>query len=287
MPPTELRFSGIGTEWQIDTDEPIAEGTVRRINATVAEFDRIYSRFRDDSVVSDLAANPGTRSFPSEDEALFELYDELFLLTAGAVTPLVGRALEHLGYGAGYSLERRPGSVVPPSWADAVERLGTNLTTTSPVLVDVGAAGKGHLVDRVAGVLREAGIRSFVVDASGDLLQEGAAPLSVALEHPFDPSKAIGVVRLQNRALCASGSNRRVWGEGLHHILDGRTGLPAGDVIASWAVASTGLLADGLATALFFAPPERLAERFDFEWVRMFSSGVAERSHGLDGELFS
>jgi thiamine biosynthesis lipoprotein len=287
MPPASLRFTGIGTEWQVDTVEPLADPTIENIRATVEEFDRVYSRFREDSTVSEFATAGGPVSFPPGDEALFELYDELFRLTDGAVTPLVGGALEHLGYDREYSLQRRNGSVVPQSWPDAVQREGTTLSSISPALIDVGAAGKGYLVDLVGGVLRDAGIRSFTIDASGDLLHAGAEPLRVALEHPFDPTKAIGIAELGNGSLCASGSNRRVWGEGLHHILDGRTGLPASDVLATWVVAPTGLLADGLATALFFSAPAVLAVRFEFEWVRMFSSGVAERSLGFNGELFS
>jgi thiamine biosynthesis lipoprotein len=167
-----------------------------------------------------------------------------------------------------------------------VSRSGSRITTTSPTVIDVGAAGKGYLVDLVADVLVKAGITEFVIDASGDLLTSGE-PLRVGLEHPFDPSKAIGVVTIENESLCASGSNRRVWGSGLHHILDGRTGAPTSDIIATWAIAANGLLADGLATALFFVQPERLAEHFEFDWVRMRSSGIAERSRTLRGEVFS
>ncbi len=39
-------------------------------------------------------------------------------------------------------------------------------------------------------------------------------------------------------------------GTGLHHVLDGRTGLPTNDILATWVVA------DVPATALFFAAPD-------------------------------
>jgi len=94
------------------------------------------------------------------------------------------------------------------------------------------------------------------------------------------------VVDLMGAALCASASNRRSWGEGLHHIIDATTGLPADHVIATWAIAATALEADGLATALFLADPARLARDFDFDYVRMFANGRIERSTHLDGELF-
>jgi thiamine biosynthesis lipoprotein len=286
MPPSSLCFTGIGTAWQIDTEDDLPEVVVDGVKNRVEEFDRAYSRFRSDSLVASLAAAPGTVDFPPDAVALFDLYDVLDEISGGAVTPLVGRSLEHLGYGSDYSLAAQPGRVAPPRWTDAVTRTGSTVTTAAPAIIDVGAAGKGYLIDLVADVLVESGTENFVIDASGDLLHRGE-PLRVGLEHPFDPSKAIGVVTIENESLCASGSNRRVWGEGLHHILDGRTGAPTFDIIATWAIASDGLLADGLATALFFVPPARLAERFEFDWVRMHANGIAERSRTLRGEVFS
>ena len=286
MPPASHSFTGIGTTWRIDTAVPMPEGIASKIASRVRDFDLAYSRFRSDSLVAQLAASPGTVEFPPDASALFDLYDELEEISEGAVTPLVGRSLEHLGYDSDYSLTPSGDLHVPPRWRETVSRKGATLTTSLPVMIDVGAAGKGYLVDLVGAVLREGGIDSYVIDASGDILNRGE-PIRVALEHPFDPSKAIGVVTLENESLCASGSNRRVWGEGLHHILDGRTGRPTDDVIATWAVAADGLLADGLATALFFVPPARLAEHYEFDWVRLFSTGVAERSRTLRGEVFS
>src|SRR6188768_439775 len=271
-----LRFSAIGTEWQLDTALPISADLEVRLHARIDDFDRTYSRFRADSLVSAVAEAAGSYRFPDDACRLFDLYDGLFDSTHGAVTPLVGRALEQLGYDARYSLARRGPGMPAPDWGDEVSCDGCTLTTRSPVLIDVGAAGKGYLVDLVGELLHEGGIHTYVIEAT-----------AVALEHPFDPSMAIGEVTLADRSICASGSNRRVWGEGLHHILDGRTGEPTRDVIATWAIADTALLADGLATALFFADPADLAETFEFEWVRVFSTGTAERSAELPGRLFS
>jgi thiamine biosynthesis lipoprotein len=282
----ELRFDAIGTGWCIETVAPIESRLEAAVQARIAEFDATWSRFRDDSLVSTVAANPGTHSFPDDAAPLFALYDELFLRTGGAVTPLVGRGLEQLGYDSEYSLVPRGPSVAAADWPTEVRRAGTTVSTSSPVLIDVGAAGKGYLVDLVGEVLRAGGVDDYLIDASGDLLIAMPEGRRVGLEHPFDPSLAIGVVTVNNASICASGSNRRVWGNGLHHILDGRTGKPTRDVIATWAIAESAMVADGLATALFFASPTELADAFEFEWVRMFESGRAEHSSGLPGELF-
>jgi thiamine biosynthesis lipoprotein len=283
----ELRFQAIGTAWMIQTDSALSDALEADILARVERFDHDWSRFRADSLVTAVAQSGGSHRFPDDAERLFDLYDELFRSTDGAVTPLVGRSLEQLGYDSEYSLRRKGASLVAADWNTEVSRDGSVVTVESPVLIDVGAAGKGYLVDLVGELLHDRGVHEFVIDASGDLLFSTERARRIALEHPFDPSLAIGVVELSSGSICASGSNRRAWGEGLHHIVDGRTGEPTRDVIATWAIAETALVADGLATALFFASPDRLAETFEFEYVRMFASGRAERSAGFTGELFS
>jgi thiamine biosynthesis lipoprotein len=255
--------------------------------ARIEAFDRTWSRFRPDSLVAGIAQRPGVWEFPDEAPALFELYRTLYLATRGAVSPLVGGALEALGYDRAYSLQPVAAPVTVPAWDEAFAWDGRHLTTHRPVVIDVGAAGKGYLVDIVCGLLSAAGHEEFTVDASGDIRHRGPRALRVALEHPLDISKAIGIARVTDGAICASASNRRAWGNGLHHIIDATTGLPTRHVIATWAIARTALVADGLATALFFADPAELALQIDFTWVLMHADGRVECSPNLDGEVFS
>lgn len=285
MPSPSKQFEAIGAPWQLDTTEPLVPEVFAAVERRIEQFDRTYSRFRDDSLVSRIARAPGSYLFPADAPPLFELYRRLYDATAGAMSPLVGRALEELGYDRTYSLQPTATRTRVPDWHEAISWNGSTLTTLTPAMLDVGAAGKGYLVDLVAEVLAEHGVTAATVDASGDMLHRGAGELRVALEHPLDTSKAIGVVTVSNQAICASAPNRRSWA-GLHHILDARTGLPTDRIIATWAIAPTALEADGLATALFFADPAKLAEEFDFHWVRMLSTGRVEHSSDFTGELF-
>lgn len=95
------------------------------------------------------------------------------------------------------------------------------------------------------------------------------------------------MVRLERGALCASSVARRAWGEGLHHVLHARTGVPVRDVLATWVLADEAAIADGLATALFFASADELRETFRFSHVRMFADGLAQISPDFPGELFA
>ncbi len=189
--PPRLAFEAIGTRWEIDTAEPIDADLQGELHETIARFDATWSRFRDDSLVADIARRPGSWVFPAEAPALFDLYRRLYEATDGAVSPLVGRALETLGYDRAYSLRPtgRPGPV--PAWDEAFAWDGSALTTVRPVTLDVGAAGKGYLVDLVGELLVARGARDVLVDASGDIRRWGEGSIRVALEHPADATKAI------------------------------------------------------------------------------------------------
>jgi thiamine biosynthesis lipoprotein len=280
-------FEAIGTAWQIDTRDPVAPDVRAAVLERIDEFDRSWSRFRPDSLVSDIASGPGEWQLPDEADHLFRFYAELNDATDGAVNPLVGRTLSDLGYDATYSLVPSGVRSDVPYWS-TLDLTDDRLRTDEPVLIDVGAAGKGLLVDEVAAIIGRH-THQFTVDASGDLYHGGTTPLRIALEHPLAPTRAIGVAEIDPQdALCASATNRRAWGDGLHHVIDARTGRPTDDVIATWVVvAGSCMWADGLATAHFFADPGVLMDRFQHEFVRMHADGRVLWSPDFPGEIFT
>jgi ApbE family len=201
-------FDATGTQWEIETLEPLGRQLQQRILRRIETFDTTYSRFRPDSFVSQVAASEGgCFDFPDDSLALFDLYDRLHTATAGALDPLVGRDLELLGYDRTYSLmpvseliRAEANAWGRVSWSKDVLRDGTSIVTWHPLVIDVGAVGKGYLVDIVSKILREAGFARFVVDGSGDMRHSGESSLRVGLEHPFDSRLAIGVANLQDCA---------------------------------------------------------------------------------------
>lgn len=283
--PHSRRFLALGTEWQIETRRAIADDVFRRLMDRIELYDRTYSRFRDDSLVAEISRTPGAYTFPVDVVTLIDFYKTLYDLTNGAVTPLIGRMLEVAGYDAQYSLHAGKQTALP-SWDEVLKWHGQQLTTTQRVTLDFGAAGKGYLVDILAAMLQEVDIDEYVIDASGDLIHKGSSENRVGLEHPLDAQKVIGVVDVQNKSLCASATNRRTWGDGLHHIFDPHTKAPVQDIMATWVIAQNTLTADGLATALFFTEPETLAKVYSFEYVRMRQDGSLDYSHNFSGELF-
>lgn len=276
------RFDALGTSWCIDTGEPLTDAVREEILQRTEVFDKTYSRFRSDSLAWQLRT-PGEYVFPDDSTNLLEIYQKLYVMTDGLMTPLIGSMLEDAGYDATYSLQ--PKSVQDIPNFDALGWDGqTRLRTTQPLVLDVGAAGKGYLVDYISDILENHGVVSYAVDASGDIKQRGE-PLMIGLEHPLDQNKVVGRLKLQNQSLCASAVNRRAW-HGLHHIFDPTTKRPTNTKLATWVIAGSTLVADALATALFFVPANLLEKEFEFNFVTIDTNGTIDVSPEFDGELY-
>ncbi|MGB4779217.1 FAD:protein FMN transferase, partial [Microbacterium sp.] len=225
-------FAAIGTSWRIDTAAPLDGAARDAVTAVIDGFDRVWSRFRADSLVSRLASEPKATVPVNETDAtdaelMLDLYTALSAATDGAVNPLVGDVLARRGYDAAYRFIDEGPAPATADWREVLRWDDGILRLREPATIDVGAVGKGRLVDLVLAELRRHDTGPVTVDASGDLVASGVTE-RIALEHPYDPRRAIGVWQVTDAALCASATNRRAWpgadGGGLHHVLDARTG---------------------------------------------------------------
>lgn len=282
---SSFAFEAIGTHWVIESPEPVADKLKRAVAERIETFDQTYSRFREDSLVASLALRAGTYKFPDDSAALMEYYRVLYDVTHGKLTPLVGRAMEEIGYDKDYSLRVGKAHKVP-AWDDAMEWKGSSVTTKRAVVLDIGAAGKGYLVDIIGELLEAHGVGEYVIDAGGDMRHRGDDIQRIGLENPYDPTRVIGIMNMQNASLCASAINRRQWGGGMHHVFDPTSLSPTREVVATWVAAETTMLADGLATALFFTDGTSLQKNWDFQYVRLMADGKISHSHEFMGELF-
>jgi thiamine biosynthesis lipoprotein len=270
-------FDAIGTRWDIQVHDLIAEQIWQELLAVIRQriisFDQIYSRFRPDSLVSRMAQSAGTYELPPDGYALLQFYHELYQITDGKVTPLIGQVLSDAGYDATYSLVAKP-MIQPPEWQSVLSYDQHQITLERPVLLDFGAAGKGYLVDIIAKLLDNVGLQQYVINAGGDILQRSVneIALEVGLENPFDDSEAIGIAQLVNRSLCASAGSRRAWGD-FHHIINPFKLQSPDEIVATWAIADDTITADGLATALFFTTAQSLGEKFLFSYAVLTKDG--------------
>lgn len=287
---SRFAFEGIGTSWIIDiydeSSDILEADLFKKIQDCIEGFDKKYSRFRNDSFIIEMSRTPGKYILPPDSKPMFDLYQKLYDLTGGLVTPLIGNLLSDAGYDAVYTLEEKELSPAP-LWEDTLLYKFPDLLIRKPVILDLGACGKGYLIDIVGELLEKENIQDYCIDAGGDIRQRttNSTPVRVGLEHPDDSTQAIGVINLENKSLCGSAGNRRAWGR-FHHIMNPKTMEPEGKIKAVWVIADTTLLADGLSTALFFTDPEKLADVFDFDYLLVFPDMSIKKSESFPGELF-
>lgn len=285
-----IDFEAIGTAWKIEifdtTPDKTATELKQAILARIDEYDKNYSRFRDDSLVTRMSQRAGRYTLPDDARPMLDLYKQLYDISGGAVTPLIGQTLIEAGYDANYSLQ--PGKLhTPPKWEAVMDYKFPHLQLKKPALLDFGAAGKGYLVDIIGELLHGRGIYAYLINAGGDILfhTNTHKQIDIGLEHPGDPTMAVGVAHIHNQSLCGSAGNRRAW-MGYHHIIDPRSLRSPRHIAAVWVVADTGLLADGLATALFFVDPPVLKQHFDFEYAVVQSDMSLSRSEDFPADFF-
>ncbi len=287
--PEPFAFEAIGTHWIISLPDGLSasmrQNIERLVHERIALFDKNYSRFRPDSLISEMSQRAGNYFLPSDAKPMFDLYEKLYRLSHGAVTPLIGQVLSDAGYDAIYSLETKKLSQ-PPAWDEVLEYAYPNLLVKRPVLLDFGAGGKGYLIDIVANILGAAGLESFIINAGGDIIHRDQSGLSfaVGLENPDNTQEAVGIASLANRSLCGSAGNRRVWGQ-FHHIISPFTLSSPRHIKALWTMADSTLLADMMATALFFMEPSEL-ESFSFEYIIIREDNRVEKSAAFPANLF-
>ncbi|MFC1546365.1 FAD:protein FMN transferase, partial [bacterium] len=124
------------------------------------------------------------------------------------------------------------------------------------VQIDLGSIAKGYAVSEAVKVIKNAGIRSALIDAGGDIYalgRPGEKYWKVGVRNPRGEG-IIGVLELADTAVVTSGDYERAFekdGKRYHHIIDPDTGYPAQGLSSVTIVSPDPTLADAYATAVF------------------------------------
>ncbi|MFN8123283.1 MAG: FAD:protein FMN transferase [Thermoleophilia bacterium] len=241
----------LGTGAVVCVTDPAALTAARdALRRVTAEFDAACSRFRTDSELQRLNGAAGRRTpvGPLLCAAIRVALDAA-RDTGGAVDPTVGGAVRRAGYDRTFrrvaDLGRAPVAFRPaPGWG-AVELDDGAGTVRMPAgtLLDLGATAKALAADRAADAAREAAGCGVLVSLGGDIAVAGPPPpggwsVLIADDHAADPASAGPVVSIGEGGLATSGTAVRRWragGREMHHLIDPRTGAPAG---TAWRIVS-------------------------------------------------
>ncbi len=134
----------------------------------------------------------------------------------------------------------------------------------SGMRLDLGAIAKGYALEEAAFVLRQQGIRSFLLAGSGDMVLGDSPPGQTGWTVEagvFDSTKAPTrrVLSLANTALATSGDSfqrAEIGGVRYSHIIDPRTGIGLMDHGLVTVIAPSAMLADALSTTVSVMGPK-------------------------------
>jgi len=246
----------------------------------IEEFERTYSRFNKDSFLSRLAEHSGRLTVPQDFIRMLHIYDDLYRRSAGRITPLGGQLISDLGYDREYAFIQKKTNQTVPGFSEVLHIINSQeIFIEKGLTFDLGALGKGFLIDRVMENIRKnTSIKRVLINAGGDIAHyaHDEKKARIALEHPEDQTKALGVVEIGNEALASSGVRKRQWsggGKQLHHIIDPLTGNSSSGVLASWVIHPRAAIADALATSLFLTNAKNLNSLYDFDHALITNDG--------------
>ena len=126
-----------------------------------------------------------------------------------------------------------------------------------PVKLDLGGFGKGFALDKMAALLREWEIDSYLLNGGQSSMLFGKPPegengWNITLSDPFNDYKEFRTLWLKNIAISGSGLQKG------RHIIDPRNGEPISSQCSAWALAPTAAFADGLSTAFMILDSEEI-----------------------------
>jgi thiamine biosynthesis lipoprotein len=295
----ESRFDVMGTEAHIVVVDG-GEGLLRIAEGRARDLEQRWSRFIDDSEVSELNRAAGQpRIVSPETVELVERAHTAWRVTDGRFDPTVGAALIAHGYDRDFALVAgevttldEPVAVLGLAGLDVVPAI--NAVTLPPgVSFDPGGIGKGLAADLISALLLEAGAAGALVNLGGDLRARGRGPdpegWVITVPDPLDPAEELLRLTIPEGAVATSSRLERRWrtsdGEA-HHLIDPATGRPVEtDVVALTVVASEAWWAEALSKALFLAGPAGLVEIDDVHAVLVTADGRRHATSDLEATL--
>ena len=270
-----IHLSGrtMGTTWSVamlpNPDGTDAAALEQRLQERLDQINRLMSTYDPQSELSRFNSQASTDWFALSEETaqVIELSLAISRLTDGAFDVSVGPLVELWGFGATMRGERIPSEDQVRESMTLVGYENIRLRRTPPAVskqipglrIDLSAVAKGYAVDALAEILKQQGIRNYLVEIGGELQISGhrgdGAPWQIAIEKPLEGVREVAkIFPLTDTALATSGNYRNFYqvdGQRYAHTLDPVSGKPVRHKLASVTVLDQSCArADALATAL-------------------------------------
>ena len=258
-----LAFRAMGSPVEVTLwgDRVVIDQLIELVPARMEILEQSWSRFRSDSELSRNNAHAGNGEMVISDD-LRELAASMLdaaTLTQDLFNPTMARVMDALGYSVDFNkiaVDTANATSLPGiSSPSGIHLQGNLLSLDSGIALDPGALGKGLAGDILCRELLAAGATGVMANIGGDVVTSGTPGddnWSVGVINELDRNEIIAMVNTDAASLAVATSTtaRRVWGEGIHHVIDPRTGtVSTTDLVQATVVAEQGWVAEAFATA--------------------------------------
>jgi thiamine biosynthesis lipoprotein len=264
-----LAFRAMGSPVEVTLwgDQVVIDQLIELVPARMEILEQSWSRFRFESELSRNNAHAGHGEMVISDDLreLAACMLDAATLTQDLFNPTMARVMDALGYSVDFSkiaVNTAAATSLPGiSSPSGIHLQGNLLSLESGIALDPGALGKGLAGDILCREFRAAGATGVITNIGGDVVASGTPGLadskstanwSVGVINERDRNEIIAMVNTDadSLAVATSTTARRVWGEGIHHVIDPRTGtVSTTDLIQATVVAEQGWIAEAFATA--------------------------------------
>ena len=241
----------MNTLFSLRIEDPDSAHALRTAGACFRELERLesaLSRYREGSDVSRInTLQAGEQLFLEETTyECLKLAAFAYQATGGLFDVTLGARIEH---------RKRSHEGDPPPLTGRIELAPDRplATCVEPGReIDLGGIGKGYALDRMALLLRDAGVESALLGCAGStLLALGPRAWPAALQGEGREEK----IELRQQALSASGTGFQG-----AHILHPDQATPLAAFRRVWVIAASAAMADAFSTATLLMDEEDIAE---------------------------
>lgn len=285
----------MGTRWEISVvaqDSALAAQHIDTVIAEVSRIERLISDWKPESQISQVNSNAGIRAIKVDREvyALTQRALQLSKLTNGAFD-ISFAAMDRIWKFDGSMTEMPSAEQIRKS----VEKVGyqhivldsvncTIFLKLKGMKIGFGSIGKGYAADKGRELLLKKGIKSGIVNGSGDMsswgTQPNGKPWNIGITNPMDNNKLIKIIPLSDASVVTSGSYEKfVTFNGIRyaHIINPLTGYPATGLTSVTVFGPSAELANGFSTAMMVLGQEaaiRLLENFpEYRYIIITDQG--------------
>lgn len=252
---------GTPCDLQLFAPDPVSAQKVADL--AIQDIQRLelkYSRYRDDSLLSDInrvAERGGSIAVDEETAGLLNYADACHQQSGG---------LFDISSGLLRKAWRFDKAQLPEQTliASLLERVGWEKVRWSPpeltflvanMELDFGGIVKEYAADRVATLCRQAGCRHGLVNLGGDVKITGprpdGQPWRIGIAHPRDKHALLESLALHNGAVASSGDYERciiIDNKRYSHVLNPKTGWPVGHLTSVTVVSDHCVIAGSAST---------------------------------------